>query len=211
MSDWPRGSRWMQTFRKLPTARPSSDENRELRRRRESLQPPGLLRHRKERRLLRRRCTRPVAGSMHVRRAQSDRPARRSEHAARRSARSTSTARPAAGGNRAIDRFELVDLIERVRAAAASARRCAAATVPRTCAICCHRKRAAARSLPRVSIDAASGVEPVRRIRLRGGALEPVRRRLVVVQPPVIDEADVVEVLPLVRHRRDALASSATA
>ena len=43
------------------------------------------------------------------------------------------------------------------------------------------------------------GGQPVRRVRLRGRALEPLGRGLVIVQPPVIDEPDVVVVLPLVR------------
>ena len=48
-------------------------------------------------------------------------------------------------------------------------------------------------------------LQPVGGVRLRGRALEPERRRLVVAQAPVIDEADVVVILPFVRHRHDRL------
>ena len=58
---------------------------------------------------------------------------------------------------------------------------------------------------PSASVTAAKRPEPVRRAGNIGGASEPACRHRVIVEPPVIDEPDILRVMPVLRVRAQSL------
>ena len=91
-------------------------------------------------------------------------------------------------------------------------RRCASRrrkSLSGVCASACHSSRDVCRSPPSASVTAASDLHPPRRARYRGALREGGGGLRVVAGPPVVDEADVLEVLPAIGSGGDALLEQA--